>query len=232
AGLDARGRPLRSGPEADDVPLPKLGDMLAAQLKALHDQVGGRVDVVAESEGTLGVYAMLDRHPGLPVGSVVLLSPIVAPGQVSYPPRTEGLPVPEYALSTLNHLVGGMSPYGPVGAAKLLGSVAKLGARYFDHVTTADGTGIRWLAVIPLADALTLPACALPPDVVLVPALHGGLLGDAGVLPMVSSFLAGHQAVPPGAGEGTQEWELKAEAELLTGGAAAWRMPQTTPACP
>src|SRR5215469_11641225 len=67
-GLDAQGRALPSGPSADDLPL--------------HDQTRRPVDIVAESEGTLGVYAMLTRHPGLPVGSIVLLSPIVAPGQL------------------------------------------------------------------------------------------------------------------------------------------------------
>jgi hypothetical protein len=227
-GLNARGQPLPSGAEADDIPLPELGDMLAAQLTALHNQVHGRVDVVAESEGTLGVYAMLDRHPGLPLGSVVLLSPIVAPGQVSYGPDTEGLSVPEYALITLNHLVGGMSPYGSAGAAELLSSVGEFGARYFDHAAATSGAPVRWLAVVPLADALTLPVCALPIGVTVIPAFHGGLLGDAGVLPMVSSFLAGHSAVPASGGQA----DLKTEAELITGSAAAWRMPQTNSACP
>jgi hypothetical protein len=228
AGLNAKGQPLPSGADDDDIPLPEMGDMLATQLTALHNQVHGPVDVVAESEGTLGVYAMMDRHPGLPLGSVVLLSPIVAPGQVSYPADAEGLPVPEYALITLNHLVGGMSPYGPAGAGELLSSVGEFGARYFDHVAAATGQPVRWLAVIPLADALTLPVCALPQDVVVVPAFHGGLLGDTGVLPMVSTFLAGRPAVSPAASQS----KLKTEAELITGGAAAWRMPQTTEVCP
>ena len=35
------------------------------------------------------------------------------------------------------------------------------------------------------------PGCALPSGVIVVPAFHGGLLGDPTVLPMVSSFLAG-----------------------------------------
>jgi hypothetical protein len=45
---------------------------------------------------------------------------------------------------------------------------------------------------------------------------------------MVSSFLAGHSAARPGG----EQADLKTEAELITGGAAAWRMPQTTSACP
>jgi hypothetical protein len=228
AGLGANGLPLRSAGSADDVPLPLLGDRMAAQLLRLHQVTGRPVDVVAESEGTLGVYAMLDRHPGLPVGSVVLLSPIVEPGRLSYPTGKDAASISEYALDTLNHLVGGMSPYGPGGAEQLISSVSEFGARYFSAVTGASGKDIRWLAVIPLADAVTLPVCDLPPDVVVVPAFHGGLLGDSQVLPMVSQFLSGHQAQP----QGLDEDNLRVAAEMITGAATAWRMPDTRTACP
>jgi hypothetical protein len=228
AGLGANGMPLPTGGSADDVPLPLLGDRMAEQLLRLHQETGRPVDVVAESEGTLGVYAMLDRHPGLPIGSVVLLSPIVEPGQLSYPSGQDAASVSEYALNTLNHLVGGMSPYGPGGAERLISSVSEFGARYFSAVTGPSGKDIRWLAVIPLADAVTLPVCELPPDVVLVPAFHGGLLGDARVLPMVSEFLAGRQAQP----QGLDEDNLRVAAEVITGAATAWRMPDTRSACP
>jgi hypothetical protein len=227
-GLTAAGQPLRSGPEADDLPLPVLGDRIAAQLMRLHDITHRLVGIVAESEGTLGVYAMLDRHPGLPIGSIVLLSPIVEPGQMSYPPDPGGASVSEYALDELNRLIGGMSPYGASGAQRLLSSVSQFGARYFDHLTRAGGGAIRWLTVVPLADALTLPVCGLPPNVILVPAFHGGLLGDSGVLPMVASFVTGRPVVP----KGQDESSLRAEAEMITGAAAAWRMPETRYACP
>jgi hypothetical protein len=97
----------------------------------LHDLTHRPVDIVAESEGTLGVYAMLDRHPGLPVGSIVLLSPIMDPGQLSFPPGPGGASVPQDALDELNRLAGSMSPYGPSGAQQLLSSVSEFGARYF-----------------------------------------------------------------------------------------------------
>jgi hypothetical protein len=223
AGLDASGRPLPHGPSADDLPLPVLGDRIAAQLEKLHDITHRPVDVVAESEGTLGVYAMLDRHPGLPVGSVVLLSPIVDPGRLRYPAGTDAASVSEYALDELNHLAGEVSPYGPGGAQHLLSSVSEFGAEYFGAVASG-GTTLRWLAVVPLADALTLPDCSLPPDVVVVPAFHGGLLGDGRVLPMVSEFLGGQQVT------GTSD--MREAAEVITGAAAAWRMPDTRSACP
>ena len=230
AGLDARGLPIPSGASADDLPLPVLGDRIAVQVRALHAASGRPVAVVAESEGTLGVYAMLARDRGLPVSSLVLLSPIVGPGQLAYPPGVDGASVSEAALDELNHLVGGMSPYGPGGAQNLLSSVSEFGARYFDDVVTTvgggDGRSVRWLAVIPLADAVTLPACGLPPGVIVVPAFHGGLLGDSAVLPMVSAFLSGRAV--PASGDG----RMREAAELITGAAAAWRMPDTGSACP
>ncbi|MFZ0753682.1 MAG: hypothetical protein WAN00_07930, partial [Trebonia sp.] len=223
-GLDARDFPVRHGPSADDLPLPVLGDRIAAQLEVLHNQTHRPVDVVAESEGTLGVYAMLSRHPGLPIGSVVLLSPIVDPGRVSYPSGPDAASVSEEALNELNHLAGEISPYGPSGAQHLLNSVSEFGARYFETVADQSGKSLRWLAVVPLADALTLPVCSLPPDVVVVPAFHGGLLGDGSVLPMVSAFLEGQQV------SGTPD--MREAAEVITGAAAAWQMPDTRSACP
>jgi hypothetical protein len=223
-GLDARDFPVRHGPSADDLPLPVLGDRIAAQLEVLHNQTHRPVDVVAESEGTLGVYAMLSRHPDLPVGSVVLLSPIVDPGRVSYPSGPDAASVSEEALNELNHLAGEISPYGPSGAQQLLSSVSEFGARYFETVADQSGKSLRWLAVVPLADALTLPVCTLPPDVIVVPAFHGGLLGDGSVLPMVSAFLEGQQV------SGTPD--MREAAEVITDAAAAWRMPDTRSACP
>ena len=228
-GLNAQGKPIPSGASADDLPLPALGDRIAAQVRALHAVTGRPVAVVAESEGTLGVYAMLARDHGLSVSSVVLLSPIVSPGQLTYPPGPDGASVSEAALDELNHLVGGMSPYGPSGAQNLLSSVSEFGARYFEDMVTAAGGGgggkpIRWLAVVPLADAVTLPDCGLPPGVIVVPAFHGGLLGDPSVLPMVSAFMSGRNVT-------ANDGQLREAAELITGAAAAWRMPDTDSAC-
>ena len=228
-GLGANGRPLASGPDADDLPLPELGDRLASQVEAFHALTHKPVDVVAESEGSLGVYAMLDRHPGLPLGAVVLLSPIVEPGQLTYPPGPDDASVSEEALDELNYLIGSMSPFGPDGASDLLNSVSEFGARYFASaaaVLGAGGKAIHWLAVVPLADAVTLPVCDLPSDVLVVPALHGGLLGDPSVLPVVAQFVSGRQLTD------ASDSDLRDDAELITGAAAAWRMPVTSTSCP
>ena len=161
-----------------------LGDRMAEQVDKLYQQARTPVDIVAESEGTLGLYAMLARHPHVPIGSVVLLSPIVEPGQAGHGADT----VPGAALTTLNDLVGGMSPYGRAGAQALIESVSEVGASYF--ATVSRDTGRPWLAVVPLADAVTLPACSWPKNVIFIDAFHGGLLGDLSVQRMVEAFLA------------------------------------------
>jgi len=221
-GLNAAGQPIPYGPAAGDLPIQALGDRMAAQVDRLSQQAGVPVDVVAESEGTLGLYAMLARHPHVPVKSVTLLSPIIEPDQLGQAGGT----VPGAALTTLNNLVGGMSPYGSSGAQELIDSVSKVGARYFEEVSR-DRT-LPWLAVVPLADAVTLPACPWPQNVVFVDAFHGGLLGNASVRQLVESFLTGGDAQVDSA----SQRQLRGTAELIAAAATAWRMPELSASCP
>jgi len=214
-GLTAAGQPIAYRIAAD-LPIQVLGDRMAAQVEWLHARTHAPVNVVAESEGTLGLYAMMARHPGLPVGSLVLLSPIIGPGQVG-----QG-GVPGVALTTLNSLIGTMSPYGSSGAQELIDSVSKFGASYFDDVRRERG--YRWLSVIPLADAVTLPLCPYPPNVVVVKAFHGGLLGDAAVLRMVEDFLDGQRIV-------RSDLRLRTAAQVISAAASAWRMPDLHSTC-
>jgi hypothetical protein len=221
-GLNAAGQPIPYGPAAGDLSIQALGDRMAAQVDQLSQQAGVPVDVVAESEGTLGLYAMLARHPHVPVKSVTLLSPIIEPGQLGQAGGT----VPSAALTTLNNLVGGMSPYGSSGAQELIESVSKVGARYFEEVSR-DRT-LPWLAVIPLADAVTLPACPWPQNVIFVDAFHGGLLGNASVRQLVEGFLTSGAAQVDTA----SQRQLRRTAGLIAAAATAWRMPELSTSCP
>jgi len=226
-GLNAAGQPIPYS-LAGNMSIQVLGDRMAAQVEKLYRLAGTPVDVVAESEGSLGLYAMLARHPHLPVRSVVLLSPIVQPGQLGQAGGT----VPSAALTTLNNLIGGMSPYGSSGAQELISSVSEVGASYFDQVSRDHG--LSWLAVVPLADAVTLPACPMPRNVIFVDAFHGGLLGDRSVQRIVAAFLAG--GIPSDqdldAMAGGSQSDLRSTAQLIAAAAAAWRMPDLHPACP
>ena len=221
-GMSPTGQPTQYGPAAGNLPIQVLGDRMATQVEILYQQTGVPVDVVAESEGTLGLYAMLARHPHVPVKSVTLLSPIIEPGQLGQATGT----VPGAALTTLNDLIGGMSPYGSSGAEELIDSVSQVGARYFEVVSRQRS--LPWLAVIPLADAVTLPACPWPPNVIFVDGFHGGLLGHASVRRLVEAYLSGGTA----SADSAAQRGLRTTAQLIAAAAAAWRMPELHPACP
>jgi hypothetical protein len=220
-GTDHRGQPLPYGAKASNLPLPELGDRIAAQLWRLHERTGKPVDIVAESEGSLGLDAMLAQHPGAPVGSVVLLSPIVAPGQYGYKSTGSSL-VTRDELHALIWFVGGLSPFGTSGAQTLISSVNSVGARFAS--AAAQHAPVRMLDVIPLADAVTLPACPLPRNVVVIPAFHGELLGDPVALRAVRRFLTDRSVTGvPG---------LRTTAEIMAAAATAWRMPESAAPSP
>jgi hypothetical protein len=221
-GLTAAGQPIPYGPAAGNLPIQIMGDRMAAQVEALYQRVGVPVDVVAESEGTLGLYAMLARHPHVPVRSVTLLSPIIEPGQLGQADGT----VPGAALTTLNNLVGGMSPYGSAGADALIDSVSQYGARYFEQVSRQRS--LPWLAVVPLADAVTLPTCSWPRNVIFVDAFHGGLLGNPTARRLVEDFLSGGTA----SADNASQQQLRTTAQLISAAGAAWRMPELHSVCP
>jgi hypothetical protein len=215
-GTDSHGQPLPYGWKASNLPLPELGDRIAAQLWRLHEQTGKPVDIVAESEGTLGLDAMLAQHPDAPVGSVVLLSPIVAPGQYGYKGTGSSL-VTKDELNALIWFVGGLSPFGSSGAQTLISSVNNVGARFAS--AAAEHAPVRMLEVIPLADAVTLPPCPLPRNVVVIPAFHGELLGDPVALRAVRRFLTDRSV--------TGVSSLRTTAEIMAAAASAWRMPES-----
>ena len=220
-GTNRRGQPRPYGAKASNIPLPELGDRIAAQLWRLPVETGKPVDIVAESEGTLGLDAMLAQHPDAPVGSVVLLSPIVAPGQYGYKGTGSSL-LTRDELEALIWFVGGLSPFGSSGAQTLISSVNSVGARFAS--AAAEHAPVRMLEVIPLADAVTLPACPLPRSVVVIPAFHGELLGDPVALRAVRRFLTHRSvaAVP----------SLRTTAEIMAAAATAWRMPESAAPSP
>jgi hypothetical protein len=217
-GMNRAGQPLPYAASASNLPLPLLGDRIAAQVWRLHRHTGLPVDVVAESEGTLGVDAMLAQHPDAPVGSIALLSPIVAPGQSRYRLTGGSGQVTGDELHAMIWFVGGLSPFGSTGAEKFIDSVNNVGARF--ATVAARNWPLRVLQLVPLADAVTLPACQLPPNVLVVPAFHGRLLGDPLALRMVRAFLS-HQPVRAAAA-------LRTTAEIMAAAASAWRMPEPT----
>jgi hypothetical protein len=225
-GLDAGDQPIPHGAAATNAKLSVLGDRLALQVDRLQAQTGRRVDVVAESEGTLVVYSWLAHHASEELDAVVFLSPIVFPGQVTYPvPGREGQGVVAgWGLRAITSVIGTISPLGS-DAHTLLQSVSANGST--DATSAVDAAcraGIRSLLVIPLADAVTLPETRLPNGVLVVPAFHGGLLGRLDVQTKVRAFLDGQRV--------RRQSTWIATAEVIAGGASAWRVPVVVPHLP
>src|SRR5205807_1922998 len=53
---------------------------------AFHDATGRPISIVAESEGALVAKTFLTTTPSAPVDQLIMLSPLVQPGRVYYPP--------------------------------------------------------------------------------------------------------------------------------------------------
>jgi hypothetical protein len=60
--------------------------------------------------------------------------------------------------------------------------------------------------------------CKLPANVIVVPAMHGGLFSDPSVDSLAERFLSDHPVA------GTQD--MRDAAEAIAAAAAAWRMPE------
>jgi hypothetical protein len=221
-GLDSHQQPIPHGSASTDVTLPVLGDRLAVQVDQLYQETGQPVSIVAESEGTLGVYAYLDRHATHPIAALVLLSPIVQPGRAIYPVgdrEGKGL-VAGWELRGTAKMVAGLSPFGSNEIAAVLQSTNADGARY--AAAASCQAAIPRLTVIPLADALTLPTGPVARSALVVPAFHGGLLGHRDIDRTVHAFLDGKRVPASGFWRG---W-----AEAVSGAAAAWGVPSHLPA--
>ena len=217
-GLGAGGAPLPY--QRDDTlrPIDETVHLLARQVDRLHRAANRPVAVVAESEGALvaGAY-VLGLRPSA-VDDLVLLSPLVEPGRVYYPPRGEsGWGVAGgWLLRLLARSVKALSGVDLSPDSPLLRSLT-------DHapaLRAAMGCTpalVRQVVVFPLADAVAAPPGRLGDDVVVVPAFHGGLLEDGSVGDALRRLVAGARpATPPG-------WSL---VERLTRAAsAAWQVP-------
>lgn len=89
-GLDANGNPLPYRPVDTYRSLASSAGLLANQVDVVHRRSGRPIALVAQSEGTLVVRAYLARQPHQAVADVVLLSPLIQPGRVYFPPPWQG----------------------------------------------------------------------------------------------------------------------------------------------
>jgi hypothetical protein len=193
------------------------------QVDALHEETGQPVRIVAESEGALVAQAYLSGIPDAPVRAVVLLSPLVAPGRVAYPELGDDGwgTVAGTVLHGLTTAVGAVGPVEVSPDTPLFRSIVDeepaLGA-----LLDCPPPGIRSFAILPLDSGVSAPA---PLDVrmdhAVVPAFHGGLLGDGASAEMLGRVLRGRPV------EGSAGWSFVGD--VINAGAAAWQAPSLEP---
>ena len=196
AGLDAAGQPRPYGRAATHQSVRALALELRTQVDAFHTATGQPVSIVAESEGSVVALAYLAASPHAPVHNLVVLSPLLAPGRVFYPPV--GSPGWGVAAGTVIDGLGrALSTVGPVSVTAdtpLFRSFVEEGPALQGLLRCAV-PGRRELAVIPLDSGVSVPAPAhvgIPHAV--VPAFHGGLLGDHTTARLIDDVLQGRPA--------------------------------------
>lgn len=218
-GLDADGHPIPHTGSATDADLGHLASLMRAQVSGLASRAGGTVAIVAESEGTLVVLAFLERHPESPVDRVMLLSPILDPGRVTFPDTgSEGRGVVAgYELRALAAFIDQLAPLPLSAEGPLLDSLRRE-ADSLSASAAVSRPGVEQVVVIPLADAVISPVGAeSAPDAIVVPALHGGLRGRSDVRAMIATWVNGGDIA------GSEAWVVLGR--VISRSASAWQVP-------
>lgn len=219
-GLDARDRPLTYERSDTHRSVPELAREMRRQVDALHDATGEPIGIVAESEGALVTQVFLAATPRAPVDAVVLLSPLAEPGRVFYPPRGEqGWGVATGVMMRgISAVIGALGPVDVSADEPLFRSIVDLGPT-LGALLACPPPRVRSYAVLPVDAGVSAPS---PLDVELdhrvVPAFHGGLLGDATTARTIAAVLAG-RAVP----EGSPFWAAVGDA--VNALASPWQAP-------
>jgi len=199
--------------------LPDLVRAMEVQVDAFHRATGTNLSIVAESEGSLVAKTFLAATPGAPVNELVMLSPLVRPARVYYPPGgREGWGVAAgLELQGLTSIVREISPIDMTPDTPLLRSIADNAPTVRD-LLTCPLPGVKQLALFPLADAVASPhpsAVGIPAQV--VPAWHGGLLGSGAAHKTIALRLDG------GTVPGDRVWVVAERVLRVT--SSAWQVP-------
>lgn len=219
-GLDEEGRALPYDRDDTLAALPQLVDRMALQVEDFHRDTGRRVSIVAESQGALLAKTYVAAHPDAPVDELILLSPLVRPARVYYPPSGEdgwGV-VTGYPLRGIAAMVRGLTPLTMDTDSDLFESVNEH-APLLRTVLACPVTGVDQLIITPIADAVAsadLDTGSL--QVIEVADFHGGLLSDGRVREMVSEELSG--------GEPDRSETVSLGARAVRAMAAGWQVPE------
>ncbi|HET6795000.1 MAG TPA: hypothetical protein VFH45_11180 [Acidimicrobiales bacterium] len=219
-GLDGAGRPLAYDSADTTQSLDSLDAKMAAQVDVLWNRTHRPVSLVAVSEGSLVAETYLARYPHAPVSKLVVVSPLVRPGRVYYPPGGgEGFGmVGGLGLQALSDALDALSPFRVSPGTPLFQSIVTE-APAVRSLFACPPPGVSQVAILPLADAVASPGDgAVGTADVVVPAFHSGALGDPNVDVAVADVLQ-HRGLPGGNG-----WSFFER--WLRPASAAWQVPE------
>jgi hypothetical protein len=222
-GLDRSGRPLPYERVHTHRSVDALAREMGRQVDALRRATGQRVSIVSESEGSLiaqaYVAALPESRAATKVRTLVMLSPLLVPGRVFYPAAGET----DWGLAGGVVLDGIASALGWVGPVDVSADVPLFRSLLDEapplrSLIRCPTPGVHTAAVLPLDSGVAAPA---PVDIGVehrvVPAFHGGLLGDATSARLVRRALRGQPL------DSSTFWA--AVGDVIGAGAAAWQAP-------
>jgi hypothetical protein len=217
-GTGADGGPLPYGPNDTQASLSALDQKMAGQVQTLHAESNTPVRIVAVSEGTLVAKTYLADTPSAPVDQLVLVSPLVSPGRVYYPPQgASGWGIASaWGLRMLTDSLPAVSSIHVSPTTALFRSIVSEGPTLRSDLERPL-VGVRQTTIIPLADAVASPDdVRVAGTTVVVAGFHNGALTDAHIRALVSTSLDGRRlAASP----------LSTTETIMRRASAAWQVP-------
>jgi hypothetical protein len=218
-GTTASGLPEPYHASDTDRPLAALVASMDRQVQAIARRSGHQVAIVAESEGALVAKVFVLTHPRAPVSDLVLLSPLVEPTRVYYPPAGhEGWGVAGgEALAAVAAGIRWLSPLELSVDGPLLRSIVERST--LREAIACPAPHVHEQALFPLADAVATPWVGdfdMPSEV--LPSFHGGMLGDVDAERAIVLALQ-HRPLP-------QRAALHEAERVIRYAASAWQVPE------
>ncbi len=200
-GLAPDGEPLGYNRGATHQSIATAAALLHLQVQDAARRTGRPVAVVAQSEGTLIVHTYLALYPHLHVSDVVLLSPLVRPGRVYFPPA---------GAESGWGIAAGWVLRGMLTVARWAGSdiishadepfvrsIVDHGP-FFRNTMLCPSPGVRSIVFMPnVAGAVVPPDTASRIPIRVMPGLHATLLGEKGIDTRIAAFLRGEDVGSP-----------------------------------